>query len=74
MNDQGLNSMQSFAFADDAAEDRPPSTNYFNETETDEVSRDGLSYEGVNKTKIYSLTGTLLLEIDGTAKATRIEP
>ena len=49
-------------------------SNYFNETETDEVSRDGNSYVGVNATKIYSLTGTLLLEIDGTAKAIRIAP
>jgi hypothetical protein len=55
-------------------DDAGSASNYFNETETDEVSRNGLSYEGVNTTKIYSLTGTLLLEIDGTAKATRIEP
>ena len=49
-------------------------SNYFNETETDEVSRDGNSYVGVNTTKIYSLTGTLVIQIDGTAKATRISP
>jgi hypothetical protein len=49
-------------------------SNYFNETETDEVSRDGNSYVGVNTTKVYSLTGTLLLQVDGTAKATRIAP
>jgi hypothetical protein len=49
-------------------------SNYFNETETDEVSRDGNSYAGINTTKIYSLTGTLLLQIDGTAQATRIAP
>ncbi len=55
-------------------DDAGSASNYFNETETDEVARDGLSYEGVNKTKIYSLTETLLLEIDATAKATRIEP
>jgi hypothetical protein len=49
-------------------------SNYFNETETDEVSRDGNSYVGVNTTSIYSLTGTLLLSINGTAKATRLAP
>jgi len=49
-------------------------SNYFNETETDDVSRDGNSYVGVNTTKIYSLAGTLLLQIDGTATATRLAP
>jgi hypothetical protein len=49
-------------------------SNYFNETETDEVSRDGNSYRGTNVTNIYALDGTFLFAIEGTAKATRIAP
>lgn len=49
-------------------------TGYFNETETDEVSRDGNSYTGTNSTKIYDLSGNLQVEVPGTATATKIEP
>lgn len=49
-------------------------SNYFNETETDEVSRDGSSYQGTNVTSIYALDGTFLFAIEGTSKATRIAP
>jgi hypothetical protein len=47
---------------------------YFNETETDEVSKDGNSYTGNNETKIYDLNGTLQVDLHGTASATRIPP
>jgi len=45
---------------------------YFNETETDELSKDGNSYTGNNETKIYDLGGNLQAEVTGTASATRI--
>ena len=43
---------------------------YFNETETDELSKDGNSYE----TGIYDLSGNLQADVTGTAAATRILP
>jgi hypothetical protein len=47
---------------------------YFTETETDEVSRDGRSYRGINYAKFYDLEGTMVGEAGGTAVATRISP
>jgi hypothetical protein len=47
---------------------------YFNETETDELSKDGNSYHGNNETKIYDLTGALQADVTGGASATRISP
>jgi hypothetical protein len=47
---------------------------YFTETETDEVALDGLSYTGTNVQKIYDSSGTLQMQVTGTAKATRIMP
>lgn len=47
-------------------------TGYFTETETDEVAQDGKTYSGTNQQKIYDLAGTLLAEVTGTSKATRI--
>ena len=47
---------------------------YFNETETDEVSKDGNSYHGNNETKIYDLGGALQADVTGTASAKRITP
>jgi hypothetical protein len=47
---------------------------YFNETETDELSKDGNSYNGTNETRIYDLSGNLQAEVTGTAAATRILP
>lgn len=47
---------------------------YFNETETDELSNDGNSYQGLNETIGYDFSGNVLFEIKGTAVATRIAP
>ena len=47
---------------------------YFNETETDVLSRDGNSYSGTNDIKFYDTTGNLKMEVTGTAAAERIEP
>jgi hypothetical protein len=47
---------------------------YFNETETDELSKDGNSYRGNNETKLYDLTGAMQADVTGTASATRIFP
>jgi len=47
---------------------------YFNETETDELSKDGNSYHGNNQTKIYDLTGAMQADVTGTASAKRILP
>jgi hypothetical protein len=49
-------------------------TGFFNETETDELSKDGNSYTGNNDLKIYDLNGTLQVELHGTASAKRIAP
>jgi hypothetical protein len=47
---------------------------YFNETETDELSRDGNSYTGTNELKMYDLSGNMTADLIGTDSATRIEP
>ncbi|HEY1874757.1 MAG TPA: hypothetical protein VGG67_10175 [Steroidobacteraceae bacterium] len=47
---------------------------YFNETETDELSKDGNSYTGTNETKIYDLSGNMLADVTGTASAKRLSP
>ena len=47
---------------------------HFEETETDELSRDGNSYTGNNDTKLYQLDGTMFQEVVGTSSATRISP
>jgi hypothetical protein len=47
---------------------------YFNETETDELSKDGNSYNGTNETRIYDLSGNLQADVTGTAAATRMLP
>jgi hypothetical protein len=47
---------------------------WFNETETDELSEDGNSYNGTNELKLYDLSGNMLADIPGTASATRIAP
>jgi hypothetical protein len=47
---------------------------YFNETETDELSKDGNSYSGNNETKVYDLTGAIQVDVKGTASAKRIFP
>jgi len=47
---------------------------YFNETETDELSKDGNSYQGNNETKIYDLAAALQADVTGGASATRISP
>lgn len=49
-------------------------TGYFTETEVDEVAYDGNSYTGTNDSKIYDLAGHLIVEVPGTASATRIKP
>jgi len=46
---------------------------WFNETETDVVSRDGNSYSGTNETTLY-FTGMAPIVLTGTAVATRIAP
>jgi hypothetical protein len=47
---------------------------YFNETETDEVALDGKTYSGTNDQKIYDVDGNMIVEVTGTAVATRIWP
>lgn len=47
---------------------------YFNETETDVLSRDGNSYTGNNETKMYDLGGNEVGDVTGTASAERIKP
>jgi hypothetical protein len=47
---------------------------YLNETETDELSKDGNSYTGTNEVKLYDLSGNLFFDATGTASATRIAP
>jgi hypothetical protein len=47
---------------------------YFTETETDIVAHDGNSYHGTNDQKVYDLEGNLIVEVPGTAMATRISP
>ncbi|HEY2465286.1 MAG TPA: hypothetical protein VGI32_14605 [Steroidobacteraceae bacterium] len=47
---------------------------YFNETETDEVARDGNSYSGLNETTIFDMSGNILQKIPGTSAATKIGP
>jgi hypothetical protein len=47
---------------------------YYNETETDELSKDGNSYHGNNETKIYDLSGAMQADVTGTASAKRISP
>jgi len=49
-------------------------TGYFTETETNAVSRDGMSYSGVNEQKIYDLSGVMQADVTGTSSATRIAP
>ena len=49
-------------------------TGFFNETETDELSRDGNSYTGNNELKMYDLSGNMTANLTGTDSATRIEP
>ena len=46
---------------------------YFNETETDELSRDGNSYTGYNETTLY-FSGSPPMVSRGTATARRIAP
>ncbi|HEX4051224.1 MAG TPA: hypothetical protein VHY19_10125 [Steroidobacteraceae bacterium] len=47
---------------------------YFNETETDVLSKDGNSYSGTNDIKMYDMSGNLTMDITGTASAERIQP
>jgi len=47
---------------------------YFNETETDVISKDGSSYTGTNETKLYDLSGNQVADVSGTASAQRIRP
>jgi hypothetical protein len=47
---------------------------FFNETETDELSKDGNSYSGTNELKLYDLSGNMLADLTGTASATRLAP
>jgi hypothetical protein len=47
---------------------------YFNETATDELSKDGNSYTGTNETKLYDLSGNMPADVTGTASAKRILP
>lgn len=49
-------------------------TGYFTETETDEVSFDGNSYNGTNDSRIFDLKNNLLAEVQGTSDAKRIGP
>jgi hypothetical protein len=49
-------------------------TGFFNEIETDELSRDGNSYTGNNELKMYDLSGNMTADLTGTDSATRIEP
>lgn len=47
---------------------------YFNETATDELSKDGNSYTGTNETKLYDLGGSMPADVTATASAKRILP
>lgn len=47
---------------------------FFNETETDELSRDGNSYSGTNELKMYDLSGNKTADLTGTDSATRLAP
>jgi len=46
---------------------------YFNETETDTVTRNG-TYSGTNEQKGYDLSGNLLFDVTGTSSAVLIAP
>jgi len=46
---------------------------YFNETETDKVTRNG-TYSGTNEQKGYDLNGNLLFDVTGTSSAVLITP
>jgi len=46
---------------------------YFNETETDKVTRNG-TYSGTNEQKGYDLDGNLLFDVTGTSSAVYIAP
>jgi hypothetical protein len=46
---------------------------YFNETETDEVTRNG-TYSGTNEQIGYDLNGNQLFDVNGTSSATLITP
>jgi len=46
---------------------------YFNETETDKVTRNG-AYSGTNEQKGYDLNGNLLFDVTGTSSAVAITP
>ncbi len=46
---------------------------YFNETETDAVTKNG-TYSGTNEQKGYDLNGNLLFDVTGTSSATMITP
>jgi hypothetical protein len=46
---------------------------YFNETETDTVTRNG-TYSGTNEQKGYDLNGNLLFDVTGTSSAVLITP
>jgi hypothetical protein len=46
---------------------------YFNETETDKVTRNG-TYSGTNEQKGYDLNGNLLFDVTGTSSAVFITP
>ena len=46
---------------------------YFNETETDTVTRNG-TYSGTNEQKGYDLNGNLLFDVTGTSSAVRVTP
>jgi hypothetical protein len=47
---------------------------FFNETETDELSRDGNAYSGTNELKMYDLSGNQTADLTGSATATRLAP
>ncbi|HEY2444881.1 MAG TPA: hypothetical protein VGI20_04000 [Rhizomicrobium sp.] len=46
---------------------------YFNETETDRVTRSG-TYAGTNEQKGYDLSGNLMFDVTGTSSAVLISP
>jgi hypothetical protein len=48
-------------------------TGYFNETETDAVTKNG-TYSGTNEQKGYDLSGNLLFDVTGTSSAVYITP
>lgn len=47
---------------------------WFNETETDVLSKDGNSYSGTNEIKFYDSSGNLKMDVTGTSSAARIDP